>query len=390
MKKIILLLSATVFLISCSKNKYVISGTVKGIENGKTVIMETQDAAGMGLIAVDTVKIENGKFEITGKALEPAFHLLQVEGLNGKVPFILENGDITIEINKDSINKSKIAGTYNNDEFSLFNKDLEKIQKPLIDFQTKNTPLMNTAQQTKDTAVINKLMAEFGKIQQTVGETSKKKYTDYAETHPKSFISALIIQSMTSDPAVEIKKVEKLYASLDESLKTTKPGKAIELKIKESKMPSVGTGAVPPAQAPVGSPKWSSDFSAPNPEGKTISLKESLGKVTIVDFWASWCGPCRAENPNVVALYKEFHSKGLNIVGVSLDKDAAKWKDAIAKDKLSWVQVSHLKFWNEPIAIQYEVQSIPATFILDASGKVVAKDLRGEELRAKILELLSK
>jgi alkyl hydroperoxide reductase subunit AhpC len=92
----------------------------------------------------------------------------------------------------------------------------------------------------------------------------------------------------------------------------------------------------------------------------------------------------------VVAIYKEFHSKGLNIIGVSLDKDATKWKEAIAKDKLSWTQVSHLKFWDEPIAIQYEVQSIPATFILDASGKVVAKDLRGEELRVKTKELLSK
>jgi len=92
----------------------------------------------------------------------------------------------------------------------------------------------------------------------------------------------------------------------------------------------------------------------------------------------------------VVALYKELHYKGLNIVGVSLDKDAAKWKEAIAKDKLTWTQVSHLKFWNEPIALQYEVQSIPATFILDVSGKVVAKDLRGNELRAKIIELLAK
>lgn len=112
--------------------------------------------------------------------------------------------------------------------------------------------------------------------------------------------------------------------------------------------------------------------------------------MTIVDFWASWCAPCRAENPNVVAIYKEFHSKGLNIVGVSLDRDAAKWKEAIAKDKLFWIQVSHLKFWDEPIAAQYGVQEIPSTFILDATGKVVAQNLRGEELRAKILELLSK
>jgi alkyl hydroperoxide reductase subunit AhpC len=92
----------------------------------------------------------------------------------------------------------------------------------------------------------------------------------------------------------------------------------------------------------------------------------------------------------MVALYKEFHSQGLNIIGVSLDKDAAKWKEAIAKDKLTWTQVSHLKFWEEPIAIQYEVQSIPAPFLLDASGKIVANGLLGEELRAKIAALLSK
>ncbi|MBA0883774.1 TlpA family protein disulfide reductase [Flavobacterium sp. BBQ-18] len=121
-----------------------------------------------------------------------------------------------------------------------------------------------------------------------------------------------------------------------------------------------------------------------------MSLKESLGKVTIVDFWASWCGPCRKENPNVVAIYKEFHSKGLNIIGVSLDEDANKWKEAIAKDKLTWNQVSNLKGWQEPIAAQYKVEAIPATFILDASGKVVARDLRGAELRAKIIELLAK
>jgi thiol-disulfide isomerase/thioredoxin len=121
-----------------------------------------------------------------------------------------------------------------------------------------------------------------------------------------------------------------------------------------------------------------------------VSLKECLGKVTIVDFWASWCEPCRQENPNMVAIYKELHGKGLNIIGVSLDKDAQKWKEAIAKDKLVWNQVSNLKFWEEPIAKQYKVESIPATFILDAKGNIVAQDLRGEELKVKIIELLAK
>jgi hypothetical protein len=176
--------------------------------------------------------------------------MLQVEGVQGKVPFILENGDITIEINKDSLNKSKISGTYNNDEFSSFNKDLEKVQKPLIDFQTKNTQAMNVAQQTKDTVTINRLMTEFGKLQQSIGESTKKTYVTYAENHPKSFISALIIQGMTGDPAVDIKKVEKLYAGLDESLKTTKPGKSIDEKIKAAKnVPAMPSAPVGPGTA---------------------------------------------------------------------------------------------------------------------------------------------
>ena len=108
----------------------------------------------------------------------------------------------------------------------------------------------------------------------------------------------------------------------------------------------------------------------------------------MVDFWASWCAPCREENPHVVALYKEFHSKGLNIISVSLDNDAARWKDAIAKDKLSWTQVSNLKEMQDPIALQYNVTQIPTTFLLDAKGKVVAIEIYGDELRDKVKELL--
>ncbi len=391
MKKIILLLSAALVFISCSKvgkDEYLITGTAKGIDNGKTIILETQDVTGM-LLAKDTVKVENGKFEMKGNITEPAFYTLQLEGAQAKIPFILENAEVLIDINKDSIQKSKVSGTYNNDEYMTFNEEITKVQKPLMDFQSKNMAAMQAAQQKNDQTTINQLMGEFSKIQEDVTAKQKAKYNSYAETHPKSFISALIIQGMLNDPSTDVAKAEKTYNSLDEALKKTKPGLAIKTRLAELKSPAaVGANPTPAPAAPAGN--WRADFSGPNPQGKVISLKENLGKVTIVDFWASWCGPCRKENPNVVALYKELHSKGLNIVGVSLDKDAKAWKEAIAKDQLTWPQVSNLKFWDEPIAAQYKVQSIPATFILDASGKVVAQDLRGEALRAKVLELLKK
>lgn len=252
MKKIILFLTATALLTSCSKDKYTISGTAAGFENGKTVILETQDEKGMGLIAVDTVKIENGKFEIKGKVTEPSFHTLQIEGAQGKIPFILENGDITVVVNKDTIQKSKISGTYNNDEYVKFNEEITKIQKPLMDFQTANMQKMQMAQQTKDTATINGLMKEYTKIQTEIGATSKSKYVDYANTHPKAFISVLIIEGMSNDPTVDSKKIETMFNSLDEALKISKHGKSVKTKIAALKLPSVGATAAP--SAPVAAP----------------------------------------------------------------------------------------------------------------------------------------
>jgi Domain of unknown function (DUF4369) len=230
MKKIILLLSATVLLVACSKagkGEYVISGTAKGIENGKTVILETQDET--GIVAKDTVKVENGKFEMKGKITETAFYSIKLEGAQAPIPFILEEGEeVTIEINKDSIQKSKVSGTYNNDEYVKFTEELTKIQKKIKDFETKNTTAMQAAQQAKDTVAIAKLMQEYGKIQQEVGEASKTKYLSYPETHPKSFISVIILQGILNDPSTDVKKAEKMFNDLEEKLQNTKPGKAIK------------------------------------------------------------------------------------------------------------------------------------------------------------------
>ncbi len=243
MKKIILLFAVVSTLFSCmGKDEYVITGEAKGFENGKTVILETQEANGGGLKAVDTVKIENGKFEIKNKVTEPAFYLLQLEGAQGKIPFILEAGEIKVEVYKDSIQKSKVSGTYSNEEYVSFNAEVVKIQKKLFDFQTKNTAAMNAAQQAKDSATINSLMVEFTKIQKEVGEASKAKYLSYAETHPKSFISVLIIEGMLNDPTADSKKFQGMYDNLEDILKNTKSGKAIKAKLDQLK-------AVAPAPA---------------------------------------------------------------------------------------------------------------------------------------------
>src|SRR5215217_2916869 len=152
MKKIFFLLTASMAIISCSKVKdgeFLITGTAKGIENGKTIILQGTDPTTMAILPLDTVKVENGKFEIKGKVTEPAFHALIVQDLQAPIPFILETGEIKIEVDKDSIHKSKISGTYNNDEYIKFNEDLTKTQKSLIDFQKKNTQKMQQAQQAQ-------------------------------------------------------------------------------------------------------------------------------------------------------------------------------------------------------------------------------------------------
>ena len=372
MKKITLVILASLFVISCKKEGYDVTGLAKGVENGKKVFLELQNES--GLVALDTVVVENEKFKFDGKlkdGLELAF--VRIEALNGSVAIILENGSIAVEIDKDTIQKSKISGTKNNDKFQSFNDDSQVIFKKMMRFQVANQEKMTAAQQVQDTIIINALMKEYNGFQEAMNVQSKT----FIEKNPDALISVLLLENFLMRKYITVEEVKAYYDKLDVSLLETKSAKSIKKTL--DTLTALTVGSIAPA------------FTAPSPDGKMISLKESLGKVTLLDFWASWCAPCRKENPNVVAIYNEFHEAGFNIISVSLDKegDAEKWKEAISKDGLTWSQVSNLKFWKDPIAEQYNIKSIPATFVLDASGKIVAKDLRGDELRAKVKELLS-
>lgn len=375
MKKILSILSLFIILSAFNKDtadQYTINGTIKGIADGKKVILQKVDEL-KGLISVDSTIVSKEKFSFSGTSKEPSIYVFMVEDIQDKISFIVEKGVITAQLYKDSLSSSVISGTENNKSMQQFLKGSKKIQKKLMNFQNDNLVTMQAAQQQNDTLVMSKLMSEFNAIQAENLTYSKT----FIQNNPKAFISLLLLDSYFKSQQIPFEDVKSLNTKLDKSLKSLTLGKSLEERI--TNYISVEVGMMAP------------NFSAPNPEGKIVSLKESLGKVTIIDFWASWCGPCRKENPNVVAMYNELHPKGLNIIGVSLDKEDAldKWKDAIEKDQLTWTHISNLKFWSDPIVQMYKINSIPATFILDGKGKIVAVNLRGEELKAKVKELLN-
>ena len=187
-----------------------------------------------------------------------------------------------------------------------------------------------------------------------------------------SYVAAYILAGKLYEYDYE-KLVEK-FNTLGENAKATEPGKTIADRIQ--KLSAVAVGQVAP------------DFTLNTPDGKPLSMHSIKGKVKVIDFWASWCGPCRGENPNVVKMYEKFHPKGLEILSVSLDEDKDAWLKAIEDDKLTWNHVSDLKGWQNAAAQLYCVNGIPHLVVLDENNVIVAKDLRGEELQNKVAELL--
>ena len=366
MKKIGLIIVLLVGLVACEtapKNAYKVTVNAAGSEDGKLVYLQ-KPQTGMPPSVIDTLEIKNGTVEFSGVSETPQLHYLLFDGNRGILPIIIEEGNITVTAHIDSLNTSKVEGTPSNDDFTAFIDGTTSIRDKMASIQQQGME----AQQKGDTVTLNTLTETFKEVQ----EEARAYEQDFVKNNPNSYISLMVIQQMANSPHAD--KAAELFDQLSDELKNDEIGKALAKQFESVKKLSIGSIAP--------------DFSAPTPEGDTISLRSSLGKVTILDFWAAWCKPCRVENPNLVKLYEDFHEKGLNVVGVSLDRKAEDWTKAIAEDQLPWHHMSNLKFWQDPIAQLYNIKSIPATYILDAEGKIIAKDLRGEELYDKIATLL--
>lgn len=368
MKKFLAVVTIAISIIACGTGTdgYTINGEITGdLNDSTTIYLKTLDSTNR-LVDIDTTVIVAGKFRFEGTQDAPALHYMVIEGIRGNWPVILENGTITYKGQKDSLMFANAEGTPQNKLFANFLTEQRKIQQMAQSINGE----MRIANQTRDTATLNSLREEYFELQ----EKSKDFNKDFIKDNPNALISALLLDNLLKTKAIPSNEARELFEAFTPELKQSKPGKQLSKQLAAMVATEIGASA----------PK----FSGPTPDGKILALNDVKGKLTLVDFWAAWCRPCRAENPNIVSVYKKYKDKGFNVVGVSLDRKSEDWLKAIEADSLAWNHVSNLQYFNDPIAKMYNVNAIPAAFLLDENGVIVAKDLRGPALEEKVAELL--
>lgn len=312
---------------------------------------------------IDTLYVKDGLTSYSGVSKLPDYQSLWVDGIRGSVPVFVEPGEITVELYKDSIQASKVSGTKTNVAFKRYIDEINPLFKSFYDIQNE----MRNAMVSRDSLGYKDLEEQLKEM-----ETKFNDYQiDYTKSNPDSYISAMVLIQLVMNKAIENEAAYEIYNGFSKTIKKTKSA----VKIYELVAPKEAEETEEAAQdGEVNVGDKAPDFSAPNPNDIAVSLNTSLGKLTVLDFWASWCGPCRVDSPNLVKVYNTYKDKGLAIVGISLDQQKESWKKAIDNDQLDWTHVSYLKRWDDPIAAIYGVRSIPQLFLLDENGVVIAKE----------------
>lgn len=340
--------------------KYVLTGKLPAVNDKVYLRHEVGDK----YVVTDSTKVVNGTFMFKGTVKQPGFYKLESKRLKNPIQFILENAAINIS-KTDSISPLVISGSAAQDVYmGFYNGPWKTITAKAGSIYARLDQAEKAGKM--DTTTRAGLNREF-KALDTMNIAAVKQYILKNPTSAGS--AAIIYDRFISYPNFPV--AEELFALLTKEARQSDIGEQINTALKTNA--KTAKGKVAPAIA------------MPDKDGKIVKLSDFRGKYVLVDFWASWCGPCRRENPNVVAAYQKYHDKGFEILGVSLDSKKDAWLKAIAADGLTWTHVSDLQAWSNSAVKAYGVKSVPASFLLDPEGKVVGKDLRGEELN-KTLE----
>ncbi len=361
MKKFTLILFVLPLFLTAQKaeNSFSIQGKINGLTQNSIITLTDFNNPSDTL---SRTLLKKGGFQLMGKITEPNLFQINFHDAQKKLLLFIGNETMTIIGDINDVQSIQVKGSAIHDDFTSFQNSFNPLVARLSELNQKINSTPNL--QRTDTLMIN-YFANLEKIKKTID--------DFIVAKPTSPVTAFVVLA-TSEFEQDITVLEGRYNKLNDKLKGGFYGKILASNIEDSRIGAVGTYAIP--------------FIQNDTIGKPISLSSFKGKYVLIDFWASWCGPCRMENPNVVYAFNRFKNKNFTILGVSLDQNKEKWLQAIKDDKLSWTQVSDLQYWRNEVAVKYRIQSIPQNFLLDPEGKIVAKNLRGSELQNKLCELL--
>lgn len=374
MKKILLSAALLLPFAVMAQQPFTIKGDIKNLKNGDKIYLVYAEN---GQRITDSTIVANGTFEFKGTATDPSggniFKKINpyVRGTDTRfmdfISLYIEPGNIVVK-SVDSVKSAIVSGTSTNNDNTKLSAKLKVFNDQMEALNNEYTKL--SPEQMQDPALVTKLREKAMKIAAEMTPVSLA----FAKENPKSFVSLMTLAQLSGN--VEVAgEVAIAFEGLGPELKSSPIGKRVDAVLEGEKKTRIGTVT---------------DFTQNDQNGKPVKLSDFKGKYVLVDFWASWCGPCRNENPNVVSAFNKYKDKNFTVLGVSLDKPGEKqnWLDAIAEDKLTWTHVSDLKHWQNEVSMGYGVQSIPFNFLVDPTGKIIAKNLREEALQTKLAELL--
>lgn len=364
MKRIIFLALISALFASCSSEPhYTVKGKIEGSDSIKFYLQKRESGK---FISIDSAISEKGSIKFVGGVVAYPQLIYMVAGeTRNRTSFYLENSDINITGTLDSLFIAKVTGSKTQDEYTAFiesNKPLSAIyQQTYIEYMS--------AKQAGDNAKVALMETKADSIQ---GEMTKLQ-KDFVKNNPTSYVSPSILISLSYE--MEPDEIESMISGLDTALVALPQIQTLKEKVSVMKAVAIGQ------KAP--------DFTMNDVNGNPIALSSKFGsKLLLVDFWAAWCMPCRQENPNIVNVYNEFNKKGFDVYGVSLDQSKEEWIKAIEDDKLTWTHVLDEPNGNNSAAKLYAVSAIPSNFLLDETGTILGRNLRGEDLYNKVNEIL--